>query len=269
MSTVRALVLTGFGLNCDVETAYSLKLAGAEADRVHINSLISKEQHISNYQIMVIGGGFSWGDDHGAGVIMAMRLKHRMQDDILSFVEKGGVVIGICNGFQVLVNLGLLPGFLPGQLEREVALIANDCGNFRDQWVQLRINPRSPCVLNQGITMIELPVRHGEGKFYASSIVIEKLVENQQVFMQYTNPEGEVAKGAFPHNPNGSVSDIAGICDITGRIVGMMPHPEAYNHFTNHPDWTRFKDIHKQEKDLTTSEGRGVSLLRGAVRHFL
>ncbi|MGC8492649.1 MAG: phosphoribosylformylglycinamidine synthase subunit PurQ, partial [Syntrophobacteraceae bacterium] len=140
MTRVKALVMTGFGLNCDLETSYALEVSGAQAERVHLNSLIAGEKSLSAYRIFVIGGGFAWGDDHGAGVIMAMRLKHRLQDQISAFVESGGIVLGICNGFQVLVNLGLLPGFEPGLMKREVALVANDCGGFRDQWVNLSVD---------------------------------------------------------------------------------------------------------------------------------
>ncbi len=268
MGTVKALVMTGFGLNCDLETAYALEVAGASAERVHLNSLIARERSLEDYKIFVIGGGFSWGDDHGAGVIMAMRLKYRLQDEIVSFVEKGGIVLGICNGFQVLVNLGLLPGFTRGEMKREVALIANDCGNFRDQWVYLAGNSASHCVLTCGIENIELPVRHGEGKFYAEPAVVQQLVDRQQVILRYAKPGGDVAGGEFPHNPNGSVLDIAGICDVTGRVAGMMPHPEAFNHFTNHPDWTLLKERYLRAGKQIQEEGDGIRFFRNAVDYF-
>ncbi len=268
MSPVRALVLTGFGLNCDIETAYTLEIAGAQADRVHLNSLINGEKRLADYQIFVIGGGFSWGDDHGAGVIMAMRIKHRMRDELLSFISGGGLVMGICNGFQVLVNLGVLPGFDPSTLKREVALMNNDCGNFRDQWVDLSINASSPCVFTRGMSNVELPVRHGEGKFYAEPDVLRRLNGQQQVALRYAKPGGEIAKGAFPHNPNGSLEDIAGICDPTGRIFGLMPHPEAFNHWTNHPDWTHQKDKLRREGKPHPEEGDGVKLFRNAVEYL-
>jgi phosphoribosylformylglycinamidine synthase len=268
MSPVKALVLTGFGLNCDLETAYALEIAGARAERVHLNCLVSGERSCNDFQILVIGGGFSWGDDHGAGVIMAMRLKHRLGDDLLKFVERGGVIIGICNGFQVLVNVGLLPGFEASQLNREVALINNDCGTFRDQWVHLAINPHSPCMLVRRIDRLELPVRHGEGKFYAEPDVIRRLIDQNQVIMTYATPDGHAAQGLFPHNPNGSVHDIAGICDPTGRVVGLMPHPEAYNHWTNHPDWTFAKErLHRLGKTYP-QEGQGILLFRNVVEYF-
>ena len=268
MSQVRALVLTGFGLNCDEETSYALKLAGADVDRVHLNSLVDRENRLEDYRIFVIGGGFAWGDDHGAGVIMAMRLKHRLRDDLLGFIGGGGIVIGICNGFQVLVNLGVLPGFERGELKREVALINNDCGSFRDQWVYLKSNPASPCVLMHGIDRLELPVRHGEGKFFAESDVLEHLERQQQVFLRYATSDGRVAEGAFPFNPNGSIADIAGICDPTGRVAGLMPHPEAFNHRTNHPEWTRMKEKAKRNGLECPDEGNGILLFRNAVKYF-
>lgn len=268
MSGVHALVLTGFGLNCDLETAYALERAGARAHRVHLNSLVRKERHLQDYRILVIGGGFSWGDDHGAGVIMAMRIKHRLRDDLLEFVEKKGLVLGICNGFQVLVNLGLLPRFEPRRLKREVALIHNDCGNFRDQWVHVAVNPSSPCVLTEGIHTIELPIRHGEGKFYAPQPILDRLAHGGQVAFTYVRPDGSPAEGEFPHNPNGSLQDIAGICDPTGRITGLMPHPEAYNHWTNHPDWTLHKEIARRKGDRPPEEGEGIRLFRNAVNYF-
>lgn len=269
MGSVTALVLTGFGLNCDLETAYALEVAGAKAERVHLNSLVNGGKRLSDYRIFVVGGGFSWGDDHGAGVIMAMRLKHRMKKELVDFVEGGGLVIGICNGFQVLVNLGLLPGFDLHAMKREVALINNDCGNFRDQWVHLVANPKSPCILSRGIGKIELPVRHGEGKFYAEPAVLDKLIEREQVFLRYALPDGRRAEGAFPWNPNGSIDDIAGICDPTGRIAGLMPHPEAFNHWTNHPDWNLLKEKNRREAKPISEEGEGIKLFRNAVEYFL
>jgi phosphoribosylformylglycinamidine synthase len=268
MSPVRALVLTGFGLNCDLETAHALEMAGAAPDRIHLNDLIARKAKLSNYQILVVGGGFSWGDDHGAGVVMAMRMKYRMKEDLLDFVEQGGLVLGICNGFQVLVNLGLLPGFEPGRLSRDVALIHNDCGSFRDQWVHLAANPSSPCVFTRGIERIELPVRHGEGKFYAEDAVIQRLMAQNQVILKYAKADGLAADGSFPENPNGSVEDIAGICDPTGRVAGMMPHPEAFNHCTNHPDWTYRKEVCRRSGESFPLEGDGIRLFGNAVSFF-
>jgi len=274
MTPIKALVLTGYGLNCDYETDYSLKLAGADSHRVHINDVISgKKDHISirlhDYHILVFGGGFSWADDHGAGVLIAAKMKHHLGESLNRFIEAGNLIIGICNGFQALVNLGLLPGFGGRHQGRTVALSYNDSGNFIDAWVRLKVNPDSPCAFTQGISEMELPVRHGEGKFYASRDIVDQLFMNQQVVLQYAGNNGEKADGVWPFNPNGSLQDIAGICDPTGRIFGLMPHPEAYNHFTNHPDWTRKKEslLRRGEKTIP-DEGEGIRIFRNAVDYM-
>jgi len=274
MKAVNVLVLTGYGLNCDNETAYAFELAGASARRVHINALIAGAVSLSDFQILVFGGGFSWGDDHGAGVIQAVRMKTSIGRDLFDFVENGNLVLGICNGFQTLVNLGLLPGFdLSGQhperAVRSVAVTFNDCGNFRDQWVNMRVNTASPCVYTRGLTELELPVRHGEGKFYTDPETLKRLTDNQQVALQYALPDGRPADQVFPHNPNGSILDIAGICDPTGRIFGLMPHPEAYNHWTNHPDWPLMKEkLRRKGEDFPSGLTPGVEMLRNGVEYF-
>ena len=274
MMVVKALVLTGYGLNCDYETDYSLKLAGAESHRLHVNELIhtgksGSETVLDDYHILVFDGGFSWGDDHGAGVLLASKLKFNIGGQIEEFIQQGKLIIGICNGFQVLVNLGLLPGFEGNYQERRVALIGNDTGNFINTWVNLKMNPESPCIFTRGLSRIELTVRHGEGKFYASEEDIDLLLSNGQVVVQYANERGDEAKGQWPMNPNGSLRDIAGICDPTGRIFGLMPHPEAFNHYTNHPDWTRRKEtLLRQGKSIESQEGEGVRIFRNAVEYL-
>ncbi|MBW1698737.1 MAG: phosphoribosylformylglycinamidine synthase subunit PurQ [Deltaproteobacteria bacterium] len=267
MTDVRVLVLTGFGLNCDYETAYAFELAGAKAERVHINSLIDGSANPDDYQIMVFIGGFSWGDDHGAGVIQAIRMRTRLGERLLGFVEKGNLILGICNGFQVLVNLGLLPGFEGDYRSRSVALTFNDCGNFRDDWITLKTNPSCPCVFTRDLDQFELPVRHGEGKFYAEQSTIDRLFQQNQVAAMYAMPDGSPANQVFPYNPNGSIYDIAGICDTTGRIFGLMPHPEAFNHLTNHPDWTRIKEKMKRQGLKLDNKGPtpGIRMLQNGV----
>ena len=269
MTEITALVLTGYGLNCDNETAYAFELAGAKALRVHINSLIDGTVRLEDFQIMTFVGGFSWGDDHGAGVIQAVRLKTNIGDKMLEFIAKGNLVLGICNGFQTLVNLGLLPGFDRDCKSRSVALTFNDCGNFRDDWVHLKVNSASPCVFTKGFDQMELPVRHGEGKFYADDAVISRLKDQQQAALYYAMPDGGLAEGKFPFNPNGSVGDIAGICDETGRVFGLMPHPEAFNHPSNHPDWTRIREKAKRTgKPPDAGFTVGISLFQNAVKFF-
>ena len=263
------LVLTGFGLNCDHETAYAFELAGAKARRAHINALIAGDVRLEAFQILAFGGGFSWGDDHGAGVIQALRLKTNLGARLLDFVAAEKLIIGICNGFQTLVNLGLLPGIDNDYTRRSVALTYNDCGNFRDQWVKVAVDPDSPCVFTKGIATLDMPVRHGEGKFYTEAQILQTLTDNHQLTMQYALPDGRTAGGTFPDNPNGSLADIAGICDPTGRIFGLMPHPEAYNHVTNHPDWSR---QHEQAKRGQTAPagtaGAGIRIFENAVAYF-
>lgn len=263
---VRALILSGYGLNCDYETQHAFHLAGAAAEKVHINDLVSGKVRLDEFHIMAFIGGFAWADDHGAGVILATKLRHHLGDEILRFVESGRFVIGICNGFQALVNLGLLPGFEKGSLMRQTALTYNDCGNFRNQWVHLRVQ-ESPCVFTRGINRIDLPIRHAEGKFLASPEVLARLQEGRQIVLRYALQDGSPAEGVFPWNPNGSLQDIAGICDPTGRIFGLMPHPEAYNHPTNHPDWTRrLRRVPAAEREaLCTGEGAGIRLFKNAV----
>ncbi len=266
MKRVRALVLTGYGLNCDIETAHALELAGADATRVHINAIIDGAVTIDDYQIMVFVGGFSWGDDHGAGVIQAVRMNNNAGERLTRFVEKGNLVLGICNGFQTLVNLGLLPGLNGDYRKRSVALTFNDCGNFRDDWVHLTINTQTPCVFTRGLDRLDLPVRHGEGKFIAADAVLDRLVSGNQIVCCYALPDGSRAVGSFPANPNGSMLDIAGICDPTGRVFGLMPHPEAFNHFTNHPQWTLInEEIRRGLADPSARPVTGNRLFENAV----
>jgi len=269
MIPVKALVPTGYGLNCDYETAYSLKKAGADPCLVHINELIrarTPASRLEQYHILVVGGGFSWGDDHGAGVLLASKMKFNLGEKVERFLQQGKLVIGICNGFQTLVNWGLLPGFDANYQERRVAITYNDTGNFIDAWVRLKVNPESPCVFTRGIASIELPVRHGEGKFYAAEKEMERLFEGNQVVVQYADETGNTAQGKWPLNPNGSLADVAGICDPTGRVFGLMPHPEAFNHWTNHPDWTRRKEsLLRSGRPLEPTEGDGIQIFRNAV----
>ena len=271
MKVVKALVLTGYGLNCDYETDFSLKIGGANPERIHINELIRAPKdgariRLDDYHILVFGGGFSWADDHGAGVIMATRLRYNIGEQIEEFIGKGKLIIGICNGFQALVNFGLLPGINGDYHSRRVAITYNDSGNFIDTWIKLKVREDSRCVFTRGISTLELPVRHGEGKFFAEEEVIDELFENHQVALQYVDTQGNLAQGRWPLNPNGSLHDIAGICDSTGRIFGLMPHPEAYNHYTNHPDWVAKREqLARAGKTIEREEGEGIAIFKNAV----
>ena len=266
MKDVKVMVLTGYGLNCDLETAYAFEHAGATAHRVHINRLVTGKMSLDEFQIIVFDGGFSWGDDHGAGVIQAVRFRTHLGDALLRFIDRGKLVLGICNGFQSLVNLGLLPGIGGDYTTRSVALTYNDCGNFRDDWVTLRINEKSPCVFTKDMDVAEMPIRHGEGKFYTEEKILKTLVQNNQIVARYADRNGNPAEGKFPENPNGSILDIAGICDETGRVFGLMPHPEAYNHYSNHPDWTREKELCRRKGEaFGKGSTPGIRMFENAV----
>ena len=273
LNKVRALVLTGYGLNCDYETDFCLNLAGAESQRVHINELIKGEEigktaKLEEYHILAFDGGFSWADDHGAGVVLSTRLRYNIGEQLEQFIKDGKLIIGICNGFQALVNLGLLPGFDGNYNSRDVALTYNDIGNFRDLWVTLKKNIETKCVFTQEIDLLELPIRHGEGKFFTENQVLKRLQENGQIVFQYAKNSGSIANGEYPYNPNGSLLDIAGICDPSGKIFGLMPHPEAYNHYTNHPQWTRkVQNLKAKGQKIEDEEGEGVRIFRNAVEY--
>ncbi|HEY6586237.1 MAG TPA: phosphoribosylformylglycinamidine synthase I [Candidatus Methanoperedens sp.] len=253
----KVLVLTGYGINCDIETRHAFKLAGAEAERVHINDLISAKERLSDYHILAFPGGFSFGDDIASGKVLANMVKYNIGEQIQEFIGSGKLIIGICNGFQAMVKMGLLPGFNGDYSTQEVTLTFNDSGRFEDRWVHLKANERSKCVFTKGIDRIYLPVRHGEGKFIAKSPqVFAGLKKGNHIVFQYTDVQGNPA--GYPHNPNGSIDNIAAICDETGRIFGMMPHPEAFQHRTNHPRWTR---------EELPEEGAGIAIFRNAVEY--
>lgn len=250
------------GSNCDHDAWYAVvHNLGYAAEFIWHD-----DRGLGDADAVILPGGFSYGDYLRCGAIAKFS---PVMSAVRQFAAAGGLVLGICNGFQVLVNFGLLPGFEPGRLSREVALIHNDCGSFRDQWVHLAANPRSPCVFTRGIERIELPVRHGEGKFHAEESVLRRLKDQGQIILQYASPDGMPARGGFPANPNGSVADIAGICDVTGRIAGLMPHPEAFNHWTNHPDWTHRRELCRRAGEEPPSEGDGIRFFRNAVDFFV
>ena len=255
---IRAVVLTGFGINCDAETRQALIRAGAAADRVHLNDIIERPSILEETQIFAIPGGFSFGDDVASGKILANRLRYRLGGALKKFIGDGKLVIGICNGFQVMVKMGILPMF-DGEFVQEVTLVGNDSARFEDRWIRLATVPDTRCVWLKGIDSLELPVRHGEGKFIPrDDAVLAKLRANGQVALRYGTADGTAACGVFPANPNGAIDDIAGICDPSGRVFGLMPHPEAYVDRTNHPRWTR--------EDLP-EEGAGLQVFRNAVEY--
>lgn len=259
---VRTLVITGFGLNCEAETTYAFRLAGAVAEQVHLNDLLDGRRSLSEFHILAFIGGFSFGDHIAAGRVLASRIRHRMAEPLQEFIAAGKLIIGICNGFQTMVKLGVLPALDGSYRSQTVTLTANDRGVFRDAWVHLRARPESPCVFTRGIDRIYLPVRHGEGKLVTvDDTVRRRLWDEQLVAMQYVDPSTGDPTEVFPANPNGSVDGIAGICDPTGRIFGLMPHPEAHLMPYNHPHWTRLRD-----RGQLPEHGEGITVFENAVR---
>ncbi len=240
----RVLILSGYGINCERETKFAFDLVGGEAEVVHVNDLINKKRKLEDYEILVFPGGFSYGDDTGSGRAMANKIRLNLWDDLLKFIESKKLIIGICNGFQVLINLGLLPA-LEKYGEHEAELTFNDSTKYECRWINLKANSNK-CVFTKNIDKLYLPVAHGEGKFFAKKEVLEKLKENDQIVFTYTLDNGILANGKFPENPNGSLQDIAGICDPSGRILGMMPHPERSILYGSSPYFQNLKELFKR-----------------------
>ncbi|MBR2439555.1 MAG: phosphoribosylformylglycinamidine synthase I [Lentisphaeria bacterium] len=259
---VKALVITGFGLNCEKETSAAFEMCGAKAYQVHLNDLLAGKDNINNYHILAFIGGFSFGDHIGSGTVFANKVKFKLKDDLAKFIDSGKLVIGICNGFQTLTRLGLAPALFGKQFEQQVALAHNDSGVFRDDWINMVANAASKCVFTKGIKTIRMPIRHGEGKFVADPEIIEEIEKNNQVVLRYAGADGSKANG-FPENPNGSINDIAGICDTTGRVFGLMPHPEAFLSPFNAPDWQK-----QQMEGKLPEFGEGKAIFENAVRYI-
>jgi len=216
-----------------VETAFAFEQAGAEASLVHINRLIEHEERLDDYQMLVIPGGFTYGDDVAAGKVLANELRLRLGEDVRWFIGDGRLILGICNGFQVLVKAGFLPELSYDGAPR-LTLITNDSGRFECRWVYLAVNKQSPCIFTRGLERLQLPVAHAEGKLVA----LDGALTDANVVLTYTDEKGNTGAG-YPYNPNGSAGGIAGICDSSGHIFGLMPHPERYIRGIQHPQWTR------------------------------
>ncbi len=237
MPIPRVLILRAAGTNCDYETRYAFEKAGAKADVVHINVLLANKKLLNDYHILALPGGFTYGDDVSAGKILANQIKYNLEEDVKAFVHEKKLILGICNGFQTMVKAGLLP-FMHKQ-QQEATLTFNDSNKFEARWVYLKIcSNKSVFIKDSDVSMIYLPTAHGEGKFITKDkTVMNELTTNSQVIFRYVNEHGEEA--GYPWNPSGSVQNIAGICDPTGQILGMMPHPERHIETTQHPRWTR------------------------------
>jgi phosphoribosylformylglycinamidine synthase subunit PurQ / glutaminase len=256
MSKPNVLILRAPGTNCDNEAAFAFEKAGAKTDRLHINRLRESPGLLKNYQILMIPGGFSYGDDIAAGKILALELQNFLHDAVREFRSQEKLILGICNGFQILLKAGLI---VPPDEDGPLTTLAhNHSGQFEDRWVNLMIKP-GKCVFLKGMTQMYIPVAHGEGKLVCrKEWILQGLHQSGQAVIHYVGPNGEIPD--YPHNPNGSQGDIAGLCDATGRVLGLMPHPERHILGTQHPRWTR---------EGVKSEGDGLPMFKNAVDYFM
>lgn len=262
---VKAIILTGNGTNCETEMAHACKIAGADvADIVHLSELLYGEKRLDDYSFLNLPGGFLDGDDLGSAKAGANRFLHAriretgelLFDQLIKFIRDGKLILGVCNGFQLMIKLGLLPALNGDYAVQSATLTFNDSGRFEDRWVYLKTDKRSPCVYTRGTDMLYLPVRHGEGKFIPQNASILTHLEKKNLCaLRYCSQNG-LPSMTYPDNPNGSVNAVAGICNESGRLFGLMPHPEAYLRNLNHPRWTREKLPH---------QGQGLIIFQNAV----
>jgi phosphoribosylformylglycinamidine synthase subunit PurQ / glutaminase len=254
MATPAALILRAPGANCDEETQFAFERAGATADRVHIQRLRESPQLLRKYDILAIPGGFTYGDDVAAGKILAVELTAFLGDALREFRDNEKLIIGICNGFQVLLKAGLL---IPPDEDGPLATLAHNAGGrFEARWTHLQATP-GQCVWLKDCDRMELPVAHGEGNFICrKDWILQGLEQAAQIVLRYTSPDGGLPE--YPDNPSGTQGSVAGVCDATGRVMGLMPHPERHVLSTQHPRWTR---------EGLREEGDGLKLFRNAVEY--
>lgn len=264
---VRAIVIAGNGTNCEREVAHACRLAGADvADIVHVAELLAGRTRLEDYHFLNLAGGFLDGDDLGSAKAGANRLSHAavqgynetLSDQLQRFIADGKLIMGVCNGFQLMIKMGLLPALGGDYQSQSATLTFNSGGRFEDRWCTLKVDADSPCVFTRGLEQIYLPVRHGEGKLVADREILDAVDCKHLAPVRYCDPQSLCPTMQYPFNPNGSMAAIAGLCDESGRLFGLMPHPEAYTHRTHHPRWTREDDL--------AEEGMGLWLYQNAIR---
>jgi phosphoribosylformylglycinamidine synthase subunit PurQ / glutaminase len=261
----RALIMSGYGINSEMETKEALARAGMDAEIVHINDLIAGRQKLSAYRLLVLPGGFSYGDDTGAGNAYANRLRNNLWEEILEFLDGDNLVLGICNGFQILSNLGLVPKF-DRNCSREIALMPNRGGRLECRFVTLK--PAADNLWTRGIEWIYCPVSHGEGNLSCSAEVLQKITRQKMVAFTYCREDLSPAGGEYPYNPNGSIADIAGITSADGKVLGLMPHPERAMEFVNLYDWPLRKEIMRRGNIPVPRESLNMQFFRNVVGYF-
>lgn len=270
MKIVQSLVITGYGINCEEEMAAAYRLVGADVQIVHINDILVNGFSIHVFDVLNFPGGFSFGDDIASGKVLANKIKYKklpsektFLDEIQQFLEDGKYIFGVCNGFQVLVKMGLLPD-LYGDTHQQVTLTGNDSGQFEDRWCYCSVSPSTPTPFLRGIEQMYLPVRHGEGKLiFQDDVTRQSILEKGLNCLTYCDQEGK-STDVYPLNPNGSELQCAALTDTTGQILGMMPHPEAFLSLYNHPNWGQLK---RQRPDLS-EDGDGLQVFRNIVQHI-
>lgn len=261
----KVLVFSGYGFHSEEETKFCFELAGGQADIVHINDLIEGLYNLKDYQILAFPGGFSYGDDTGSGNAYANKLKNHLWDKVRKFVEYDKLVIGVCNGFQVLVNLGLVPAFDGNYGQRDVALLHNRTARLICRWVDMKVVAKSPWLI--GMDKFSAPIAHGEGKFYAPDAILKKINKKNLIALKYTMAKISTYQGYFA-NPNGSLDDIAGITDESGRILGLMPHPERGIYAYQRPDWGLIKESYKRQGKKLPKYSDSITIFQNAINYF-
>jgi phosphoribosylformylglycinamidine synthase I len=261
----KALIMSGFGINSEMETQEVLARAGMASDIVHINDLIAGRNRLPDYRLLVFPGGFSYGDDTGAGNAYANRVRNNIWEDLTEFLDGDNLVLGICNGFQILANLGLVPAF-DKQYTRDIALMPNRGGRLECRFVTLK--PEADNLWTRGIERIYCPVAHGEGNFYCSKETLQRMKRQKMIAFTYCREDLRPAEGEYPFNPNGSVEDIAGITSADGRVLGLMPHPERAMEFVNLYDWPLRKERMKREGVAVPTGSLNMQLFRNVVDYF-
>jgi len=261
----KAIIMSGFGINSEMETQEVLARAGMTSDIVHINDLIAGRNRLSDYRLLVFPGGFSYGDDTGAGNAYANRLRNNVWEDLMEFLDGDNLVLGICNGFQILANLGLVPAF-DRQYIRDIALMPNRNGRLECRFVTLK--PEADNLWTRGIGRIYCPVAHGEGNFYCSKETLQRLKRQKMIAFTYCHEDLHPAEGVYPFNPNGSMGDIAGITSADGRVLGLMPHPERAMEFVNLYDWPLRRELMRRQGLTPPLESLNMQFFRNVVEYF-
>lgn len=294
MAIPRALVLSGYGLNCEEESKFALDYCGAKTDILHINDLIESPATLDQYEILLVPGGFSYGDDTGSGNAYANKLKNHLLERLRRFVLRDTLTLGICNGCQILARLGLVPGLDLAEQGHEVGVTYNASNRYQCRWVDVA-TASDHVVWLKDITRLHIPVAHGEGNMVMRADTLNLLQEDNLIALRYVLPEagasrqgratvmeglptarrsggnsadGKPARGEFPHNPNGAVDDIAAVADASGRVLAMMPHPERGMFFTQREDWPLLKERYKREGRPIPKEADGMAIFRNAIRYF-